>query len=390
MKVCFVTPYFSQTDPIGIYSEKLIMQMMEVHKTVEFVVASTKEGREGGIVKGRLKCFPSYDEESIDGVFEVVEKEHPDIIHCNPSNIIKPSSRLYRGRLYRGHRDIWKRLKNLPVKKVMTFHSVHNNITVNKESFEDVEEYNRMVCESVDAVVVHTQRMKQILSREVHDGSKIRVIPHFSDSRAVDEELEFGGSDILSKRYILFFGFMQRRKNLKYLLEAMPRLFERISDVCLCIVSSVKDKDEDPAVKDYARECRNIVEKSKYRDRIRLFDHFIPHNVLDLLIKKALFVVLPYDERGWSVSGPVCVCLGMGTPVIASRIPKFQEVSDNISDEVVFALTDPEELIEIASRMLQDDRFYAYIKEKVREYGLKTHIKNVANQHLELYRSLLH
>ncbi len=43
MRICVVTPYLSQTDPIGIYSEKLITQMMEVDKTVDFVVASTKE-----------------------------------------------------------------------------------------------------------------------------------------------------------------------------------------------------------------------------------------------------------------------------------------------------------------------------------------------------------
>ncbi len=379
MKVCFVTPYLSQTSAIGIYSEKLIQEMMEVDKTVEFVVASTKEGRKEETVEGRLKCFPSYDEASIDGIFEVVENEQPDIIHCNPDNTI-----------YRGHPDIWERLRKTPIRKVMTFHGVHNNITVSKGVFENVEGYNRVICESVDLSIVHTQPIKHVLSREAEDDSKIRVIPHFSDFREVDEGLEFRGRDLLNKRYILFFGFMQRRKNLKYLLEAIPPLFDQIADVCLCIVSSVREKDEDPTVRSYASECRNMVQESKYRDRIRLFDHFIPHNVLDLLIKKALFAILPYDEKGWSVSGPVCVCLGMGTPVIASRIPKFQEVSDNISDEVVFALTDPEELIGIASRMLQDEKFYAYIKEKVRKYGLKTHIKKVANQHLELYRSLLH
>lgn len=397
MRICVVTPYLSQTDPIGIYSEKLITQMMEVDKTVDFVVASTKERGEREIVKGRLKCFPSYDEESIDGIFDIVEKEHPDIIHCNPANIIKPSTRIYKGRLYMGHRDIWKRLKELPIRKVMTFHGLHNNITISKEMqevfeqfSEDVEEYNRMICESVDVSIVHTQRIKDILSRQANDNSQITVIPHFSDFREVNEDLEFRGSEILEKRYMMFFGFMQRRKNLKFLLEAIPSLFEQIPEVSLCIVSGMKEKDEDPAVKSYAYECKKMVENSKYQERIKLFDYFIPHNVLDLLIKKAVFVVLPYDEKGWSVSGPVHVCLGMGTPMIASRIPKFQEVSDNISDEVFFGLTDPEEFIGIATRMLQDERFYKYIKERAKEYGSQTHIDSVAKQHLDLYRSLLH
>lgn len=379
MKVCFITPYLLQTSPIGIYSEKLIMQMMEVDETIEFLVASTKEGGRGEIVEGRLKCIPSYDEQSIDGILDLIEKEHPDIIHLNPSNII-----------YRGHRDIWKMLKDLSIKKVMTFHGVHNNLTVSKGVFEDLEQYNRLICESVDLVVVHTQRIKDILAREVEDDSKIIVIPHFSDFRVVDEGLEFTGREILEKRYMMFFGFMQRRKNLKFLLEAIPSLFELIPDVSLCIVSGMKEKDEDPTVKSYAYECKKMVENSRYRERIKLFDYFIPHDVLDLLITKAVFVVLPYDEPGWSVSGPVHVCLGMDTPMIASRIPKFQEVSDNISDEVIFGLTDPEEFNGIAARMFQDVRFYEHIMERVRKYGQKTHIRRVARQHIDLYSSLLH
>jgi hypothetical protein len=98
-------------------------------------------------------------------------------------------------------------------------------------------------------------------------------------------------------------------------------------------------------------------------------------------------VLFPYYEEDRSASGSFHLSVGAKKPIIASRIPKFEELK-NISDELLVLPYNGSGIARIATRLFRDEKFNEYILKRADAYRNKTSWHSVAKRHLEIYENV--
>jgi glycosyltransferase involved in cell wall biosynthesis len=98
--------------------------------------------------------------------------------------------------------------------------------------------------------------------------------------------------------------------------------------------------------------------------------------------------MFPYVEEDRAVSGSFHLAIGADKPVIATRIPKFEELGD-VCDELLVLPYNSSEIARLAIRLFKDEEFKRYVLSKIRILKDKTSWEVVAKMHLDLYKQQL-
>lgn len=141
----------------------------------------------------------------------------------------------------------------------------------------------------------------------------------------------------IPRNYIvfLFWGIIRRYKGLELLLKAMAEL--SYSDVCLLVVGEFWDSRNY-----YAK----MIEQLGLKDRVLIWDYYMPLQRLLVFISAADAVVLPY--RDTSQSAVLRLTLDLGVPAIAADLPGLREVAGE-AGQVLFH--EPGDHTDLARRM---------------------------------------
>jgi len=99
-------------------------------------------------------------------------------------------------------------------------------------------------------------------------------------------------------------------------------------------------------------------------------------------------VVFSYSQEWYAGSGGLHLAIGSFKPVVVSKIPKFEEVPREISNELVFNPKDSSNLATILIKLLVDNNFREIIIDKVKSYALTTSWDLIAKTHIQLYETL--
>jgi glycosyltransferase involved in cell wall biosynthesis len=106
------------------------------------------------------------------------------------------------------------------------------------------------------------------------------------------------------------------------------------------------------------------------------------------LLSAADICCFAYDEDTRSASGALHLALSFDKPVVAARIPKFQEIAD-VADELLVNPRSPRELARLLVRLLTDKMFCTAVQQSLRSFAIETAWPRVAREHLRMYRHLL-
>jgi glycosyltransferase involved in cell wall biosynthesis len=176
-----------------------------------------------------------------------------------------------------------------------------------------------------DHVFVHTQKMKDELITEfsVRD-SMVTVIRHpindaFPDTSLTPTEAKrrLGLKD--HEKAILSFGRIKPYKGIEHLLEAFQILAKRDADYRLIIAGEVEKKNEG-----YLDQIHRMIPTEMDRkQQIILKSQFIPDEEMELYLKAADVMVLPYNEI--FQSGVLFLGYTFGLPVVATDVGSFRE-----------------------------------------------------------------
>jgi hypothetical protein len=79
------------------------------------------------------------------------------------------------------------------------------------------------------------------------------------------------------------------------------------------------------------------------------------------------------------------LAIGAQKPIIASRIPKFEELK-NICDELLVLPHNSSGIAGVAIRLFEDQKFRQYVFDRTEQYRNLTSWQAVASQHLQLYK----
>lgn len=193
-----------------------------------------------------------------------------------------------------------------------------------------------------DRLIAVTEATKRDLLRSYAglDEEKIRVIRHGFDPARFDPEPgpEDGrilrGYGLVSRRYALFVGAIQPRKNIGGLLDAFARVRERIPEMRLVIVG---------ARAWLWQGIERAVSEHRFRDDIVMAGAVRPED-LPVFYRHARMFVYPSFYEGFGL--PILEAMACGTPVITSDNSSLPEVG---GDAALYV--DPRDADVLAERM---------------------------------------
>ena len=207
----------------------------------------------------------------------------------------------------------WVRFLRIPV--VYTVHNVTRQGTGGKYDAVYQRTYN-----AADALICHgTEARNELIRKFGISEGKIWVIPHgplfekqteLSQERA-REKLGIPRDEVL----VLNLGVISRYKGIPYLLDSWKHVQAK-GLKCRLIIAGTGD----PAL---LSEIRDQVEKNGLSASVELRLRFIAVDELPLLYQCSDILVYPYREG--TTSGALLTGLSYEKPIVATRLPFFQE-----------------------------------------------------------------
>lgn len=229
-------------------------------------------------------------------------------------------------------------------------------------------------------VVAPTRFLRRLLIDSGIGASSIQVIPQGSPPPTEDSNGDEAKSSLgyeASTRLLVMLGFVSEYKGHHVALDAMRYLPERYH---LAIVGGPHPQANDPTYdRLLARSAR-----LKLASRVRLTD-YVPRSDFDRYLAAADMVLAPYTYLELANSAAISSALASGRPVIASRIPAFEELNQGALRVLLATPNAPSELARRIVQLDQDELLKKELVSNALAYVRDTSWDLVAERYLNLY-----
>ena len=372
MKIVYVSTYLPKQCGIATYTDYLIRGVGKVDPTLEIKIVA--EQGASPIKRDKLEVIPCWDrnENYVESI--ISHSKAVDVVHIQHEySIYKFDDRLP---------SVLHGL-DADTKKIITIHCVRSAQFSERGAVD--EDFVARIAGLADEVIVHLPTQEAILTRLGIPSKKIHVIPHGTELCEEDKEVSRNRLDLpVNAKILLMFGFVKPHKNFHVVLDAFVEILEKFGDVYFFIAGGLaptaSEKD-----REYAEFLAKRIEELKLEKNVIYSNKFFPNEDVPYLLRAADIVLFPYYEEDRSASGSFHLAIGAQKPIIASRIPKFEELK-NICDELLVLPHNSSGIAGIAIRLFEDQEFRQYVFDRTEEYRNLTSWQAVASQHLQLYK----
>jgi len=388
MRICLVSTFPPAPCGIATYCSYLIDGLLSADADLGITVLA--EGPVAHDLRSRVHANDSFREDSdyVPAILHQVRAAAPDVVHIQHEyGIFGFDERFLR---------LLAALRENRVPTVVTLHTVHTGSSLGLgccsradrrlRTFVDIESYQRRLCELSGMTIVHQDwPMRAALVEQGARADRVASIPHGTlqetgmPGAVAKERLGYPAGTPL----LVAFGYFEPSKNHQCLLEAFSLLRRRQPNAKLWIGGHVRLPS--PLALDYKAHIVTLIGQMGLADHVRLSEEALPEIDVPVLFSAADVGCFVYREDTYSSSGALHRMLGTGTPMIASRIPKFHELR-RIAPEILVDPDSPEEIAGVLVRLLEDGAFRARIAAKTLQFAAETSWPLLANAHLDVYR----
>jgi glycosyltransferase involved in cell wall biosynthesis len=230
-----------------------------------------------------------------------------------------------------------------------------------------------------DHIFVHTQKMKNELCEDFGVAEKaVTIIRHpvnnaFPDTEVTPAEAKKKLGLRHDEKAILFFGRIREYKGIEHLLAAFHLLLAKDANYRLIVAGEPKKGSEA-----YRDEIQQRVKKEFKPEQIVLKMQFIPDKEMELYLKAADVLVLPYKEI--FQSGVLFLAYSFGLPVVATDVGSFREEIVEGSTGFLCKPGDPSELAEAIETYFASDLYknLGVRRQEIKDYADANHSWNGA------------
>ena len=375
LKIAYISTYYPQRCGIAAYTSFLVDGLRKVSPKIRVRVIAEKEAL--SIKEEFFEVIPCWSREQ-DYVEQILPHlDDVDVLHIQHEYSI-----------YKFDDRLPTLLQKIPrgTRKVVTIHCVRPAQVC--ERWKVDEEYAGKIAKLADHVIVHLESQKEILLRLGLPSEKISVIPHGTKIFEVDREASRRRLGLpLEGNVLLMFGFVKPHKCLHIAIEALSMIQREIENTYLFIAGGLAPTAPEEHRR-YADSLKKKIEELNLEENVIFPNKYYPDEDVPYIFNACDIVLFPYYEEDRSSSGSLHLAIGAGKPVIASRIPKFEELK-NISDELLVLPYNSEVIAKLVLRIIREPNFRNHIIRRTEAYRRLTSWENTAKKHLELYIRLL-
>ena len=268
------------------------------------------------------KVFPWLNNRLINRYVDAILSEHPDFVNLIIHNDLDVK--------------IAKALNYNRIPFCISYHEVLTGL--------DVDQKLKPVVENTlsfgTPVIVHSPKTSLDLLKTSDDKNlenRIRLI----NLGVFESYLSYGEGSLpggVPDKYLLYLGYIHPYKGLKYLLEAVKLIEDRLGDVRIVVAGG----GYDPVISEMILNPRFVV-----------YNHFISNVELVGLIRHCQAIVCPYIAA--SQSGLVQTAMIFNKPVIATKVGAFKEVVRDGVNGCLCEPADPKSLADTIIRFIERD-----------------------------------
>lgn len=172
------------------------------------------------------------------------------------------------------------------------------------------------------------------------------------------------------EQVLLFFGFVREYKGLKYLLQALPEVKEKLSNIKLLVVGDFAGDKE---------EYLKLIDDLSISDKVEIHDGYIPDQEVEKFFTASDLVVLPYVSA--TQSGIVQIAYGFEKPVVVTNVGGLPEVVIDGETGYVVEPQNSKELAEQIVRFFEENKGEAFVQSIQKEaykYSWERMAENIA------------
>jgi glycosyltransferase involved in cell wall biosynthesis len=223
---------------------------------------------------------------------------------------------------------------------------------------------------AVDAFVVLSRTVEEDLHRiRPKARSILSPLPLFNVYGELQQKREARMKlELHAEHVMLFFGYVRAYKGLEVLLDAMPRIIEKIPVLLLIAGEFYEDK------KKYVAKIRKLgLEK-----HVRIYSDYIPNEEISTYFSAADVVVLPYVSATQSAIVPVAY--HFNKPVIVTNVGGLAEVVTNGRTGFIVPPQNPNAFADAVVKFYQEkceSGFTLNIQKEKKQYGWDTFIERL-------------
>ena len=281
--------------------------------------------------------------------------------------------------------EIPQSLKRSKIKSVVTIHDLIFKVLPETYPYIDRKIYDlkfKSSCRNADKVIAISENTKQDLIKYYQiPEDKIEVIYQCCNPIYYNQNIEADANKILSKfnlpsEYLLFVGSIEKRKNLKLILDAFQKL---------------KESDQIPLViicggRSFNKELTDLISKQDFEKKLIWIKNLKDNEDLQVVYQNAQALLYPSLYEGFGL--PVVEALLSKTPVITSNNSSLPEAAGPNS-----LLINPKKSSELAhaiSKVLNNSELRAEMIEKGYQYAHnKFSAKTLTSQLYDCYKDLI-
>lgn len=374
MKVAYVGTFLPQQCGIATYTNYLVTALRKNNPNLKIRIVAENKAKQ--YQNDFLAVMPvwnrhtDYSEPIIKYTkgFDIIHIQHEFGIYYYDNRLLKTLSGL-----------------DKTSKKIATIHCVKSS---HASAIKNLEQYLKEIADRLDLIIVHLPSQKSILERLGIKSQKIKVIEHGTEVTNIDQNQARQKLNLPpTSKILLMFGFIKAHKCADIVLTALPKIIAKFPDTFFFLAGGLAPKPT-AVDKNYLQLIRNKIDSLNLKKNVIFPNRFFSNQEVPYVLASADIILFPYYETDFSASGAFHLALGAKKPVIATRIPKFEEIK-NISEELLILPHNPTELSSLILRLFEDDKFYDYIIQKIDRYRKRTSWQKVAQKHLVLYQQPL-
>ena len=231
-----------------------------------------------------------------------------------------------------------------------------HNVVAHESKFLD-DLCTRLVLRKGNYFIVHSDEDKKNLKNILPNACLQKVFHPLYDifnlnkisKEKAQQQLRVEGN------ILLFFGFVRPYKGLKYLIEAMPLILERVN-VTLLVVGEFWDSQEQ-----YIKRIKELGVDT----HVKIVDKYVPNEDVEIYFAACDVVILPYVSG--TGSGIAQIAYGFNKPIIATNVGCLPEIVESGKTGFIVKAASPSELADAVVRFYEENKGTKFAQQIARE-----------------------
>ena len=272
-------------------------------------------------------------------------------------------------------------LRDLNVPVVTTLH------TVLRDPTPDQRAVMKQLDELSNRFIVMAERGKAFL-QEIYGTAreKIDVIPHgIPDIPFIDPNYNKDQFGVEGKIVLLTFGLLSPNKGIEHVIEALPSILARHSDVVYIVLGATHPNLIARDGESYRLKLERLAEDRGVASNVIFYNRFVTQEELKDFIGAADIYITPYLNESQITSGTLAYAFGAGKAVVSTPYWHAQEL---LADQrgILVPFSDPDAIAEGVNRFLCDPVLMTATRKRAWKLGREMIWPAVAHRHMESFQ----